>query len=150
MKKLGNKGFSLIELLATIVLLSLIVGIAAYSVTTVINKSKEKDYQLLVKEIKNAVELYYQECKYSNGVGIDCPEAIDFMGNDSYSITLNDLVEYGYLKANGDDEDGDGILVNPIDNEYIGECSIRYMVTDGKFSFDYDDSINSSCPAVRQ
>ena len=85
MSKLNNKGFTLIELLATVILLSIVVGIAGYSITAVIEKSKEKDYQLLVKEIKNSVELYYQECRYVNN-------------NCDSSISLGFLVKgkYGY------------------------------------------------------
>lgn len=150
MKKLGNKGFSLVELLATIIILSLVVGIAGYSVTTIMKKSKEKDYQILVNEIKDAIELYYQECKYSSGIGISCPESVDFMGNDSYSITLNVLVEYGYLKANGTDSNGDSILVNPIDKEYIGDCSLQYMYSNGKIVYGDDYEFGSSCPELRE
>ena len=74
----------------------------------------------------------------------------DFMGNDSYSITLNVLVEYGYSKANGTDSNGDSILVNPIDNEYIGDCSLQYMYVDGKFVYADDYDPNSSCPQLRE
>ena len=67
-----------------------------------------------------------------------------------YSITLNVLVEYGYLKANGKDEDGNDVLVNPIDNEYIGYCSLKYMYVDGKFSYADDYDPDSSCPQLRE
>ena len=64
MKCLKNtKGFTLVELIATIVLLSLVMGIGAFSITQIIKSAKEKDYKLLIENINNAAELYYQECK---------------------------------------------------------------------------------------
>lgn len=150
MKKMNNKGFTLVELIAIVVLLALVMGIGAISVTKIINNAKEKDYQLLVENIKSAVELYYQECKYSNDMIIDCPEANNFMGNDSYTIALNDLVKYGYLKTNGTNSDGDGILVNPIDNKYIGDCQFQFMYVDGKFAYGTNYESGSSCPELRE
>lgn len=136
MNRLGNKGFTLIELIATLVVLSIVMGIGAYSITGLIKSSKEKDYELLVKEIKNAVEIYYQECKYVNN------------NNCQSEITLGFLVENGYLKGNGKEID---TLINPNDNVDISECKIRYEYSSyaGELQFDYDDSTNESCPVVR-
>lgn len=148
MKRLGNKGFTLIELIATLVVLSIVMGIGAYSVTSLITNAKEKDYELLVKEIKNAVELYYQECKYSDNSNIVCPVASEFNGHDSYSITLNHLVNYGFLKTNAKDDNGNNILVNPNDNKDISDCEFRYMYYDGRFWYGTDYEPGSSCPEL--
>lgn len=151
MKKINSKGFTLVELIATIVLLAIIMGIGATSITAVINKSKEKDYQLLINEIKNAVELYYQECRYTNAVRIECPEPVDIiMGNDSYEIKLEELVKYGFIKANAKNDDGENILVNPIDKENIGDCAFQYMYSDGKFYYNTNYAPGSSCPELRE
>ena len=150
MKKLNNKGFTLVELIATVVILSIVMGIGAYSITGIIRKNKENDCKLLINEIKDAVELYYQECKYSSSDAIDCPAVTEYNGVDSYEVKLNDLVKYGFLKANGTDEDDNPILVNPNDNIDIGDCKIMYMYIDGDFKFDYDGSVNFSCPNIRQ
>ena len=40
MKKLNNKGFTLVELLAVIIILAIVVGITIPSITSVINNSK--------------------------------------------------------------------------------------------------------------
>ena len=131
MEKLNKKGFTLVELIATIVVLALVVSISAYAITNIINSAKAKNYELLIKNIKDASETYYQECKYkySNNSGITC--------NDN--VTLQELVNYGYLKGNGTKDDKMEI-VNPKNNKNIGACSIAVKNENGKLT------IEGSCP----
>ena len=133
MEKLNKKGFTLVELIATIVVLALVVSISAYAITNIINSAKEKNYELLIKNIKDASETYYQECKYSD---ITC--------NDT--VTLQYLVDYGYLKGNGTGDDKMEI-VNPKDNINIGECSIAIKYENGKLTITKEKKTNNgSCP----
>ena len=134
MEKLNKKGFTLVELIGTIVVLALVVSISAYAITNIINSAKEKNYDLLIKNIKDASETYYQECKYSNNTGITC--------NDT--VTLQELVNYGYLKGNGT-KDNKMEIINPKDNKNIGECSIAIKYEDGKLTIE-SMSNNNSCP----
>ena len=141
MEKLNKKGFTLVELIATIVVLALVVSISAYAITNIINSAKEKNYELLIKNIKDASETYYQECKYSNNTGITC--------NDT--VTLQELVNYGYLKGNGtEDKKMENVnpkmkIVNPKNNKDIGECSIAVKYENGKLTIE-DKTNNDSCP----
>ena len=138
MEKLNKKGFTLVELIATIVVLALVVSISAYAITNIINSAKEKNYELLIKNIKDASETYYQECKYSD---ITC--------NDT--VTLQYLVDYGYLKGNGtEDKKMENVnpkmkIVNPKNNIDIGECSIAVKYENGKLTIE-SMSNNNSCP----
>ena len=138
MEKLNKKGFTLVELIATIVVLALVVSISAYAITNIINSAKEKNYELLKKNIKDASETYYQECKYSD---ITC--------NDT--VTLQYLVDYGYLKGNGtEDKKMENVnpkmkIVNPKNNKDIGECSIAVKYENGKLTIE-SMSDNNSCP----
>ena len=134
MEKLNKKGFTLVELIATIVVLALVVSISAYAITNIINSAKVKNYELLIKNIKDASETYYQECKYSNNSGITCDD----------TVTLQDLVNYGYLKGNGTKDDKMKI-VNPKNNIDIGECSIAVKYENGKLTIE-SMSDNNSCP----
>ena len=52
MKKIDNSGFTLIELIATIVLLVIVMSIGVFSFSAIIKNAKEKNYSLLIKEIK--------------------------------------------------------------------------------------------------
>lgn len=134
MKRLDNKGFTLVELIATIIVLSIVLGIGAYSMIGLIENSREKDYKLLIKNINSAVELYYQECKYGN-TGYVCQD----------EITLGYLVTNGYLKGNNTDGEEKITLVNPNDNVNIFGCTIKYVYSNGKVNV---EAVNptGSCP----
>lgn len=139
MEKLNKKGFTLVELIATIVVLALVVSISAYAITNIINSAKEKNYELLIKNIKDASETYYQECKYSNNSGITC--------DDTYTVTLQELVNYGYLKGNGT-KDNKMEILNPKDNKNIGACSIAVKYEDGKLTIE-NKSDDDSCKKLQ-
>ena len=55
---MNNKGFTLVELLATIVLISVVMGIATYSVINVINASKEKSEKIFVDKLGTSIQSY--------------------------------------------------------------------------------------------
>ena len=146
---MNRKGFTLIELLATIVVLALVISISTYSVITIIKHAREKNYKLLIENIKDASELYYQECKYANNTGIAC--------SSDGTVTLGDLVKYGYLKGNGTNESDKYTIVNPLNNKDISNCMISITYVDGKIvvtslssdascSFEYQEDINTGNP----
>ena len=132
MKKLNNKGFTLIELIATVVILSIVMGIGAYSITGIIKKNKENDYKLLINEIKGALESYYQECRFVNN---DCIQ----------TIKLGDLVEKGFLKGNEKDDNGYFSLINPNDGNNISDCSIEWTYSNRNFVI--VDKTGGNCPS---
>lgn len=142
MKKINNYGFTLVELIVTIVLLVLVMSIGAYSITGIVKNSKEKDYELLVREIKNASEDYYLECKYG-----DVDDLITGCDNLSDGVSLGNLVMFGYLTGNGKDNDDKNTLVNPNDGNSITECIIKiiYDNDSGKVNV-IADNPTGSCP----
>ena len=141
--KISNRGFTLVELLAAIVLLAIIASVGTYSITNIIKASKQKNYQLLIKNIKSAAEVYYDECKYTDKEKVvfdlntyastrnKCHTFI-YAGYNGFIITLGDLVTNGYLTGNSKEgEDGDYTIVNPNTNESISECYIGVGYVDG-------------------
>lgn len=134
MKRLNRKGFTLVELIAVVVILSLIVGIGSTTITSIIKKNKENDYILLIDSIKNAVESYYQECKY---VTYEC--------SDIGTIKLGTLVRNGFLKGNDKLEDGSYSLVNPNTGDNIYNCEIKWTYSSGKFNI--EDISGANCPS---
>ena len=55
MRKLNSKGFTLIEVLATVVLIAILGLVAVPNVLNTINKSKENSYKILIDDIKTTV-----------------------------------------------------------------------------------------------
>lgn len=120
----NEKGFTLVELLATVLILALLVGIGTYSITRVINNSKKKNMDLLIGNIQDGAEIYYNECKYGGSELEIC---------NKESITLGDLVDNDFITGNGKDADtGNEILVNPNTNKLIGDCVIGVSYNDGR------------------
>lgn len=145
MNKLNNKGFTLVELMATIVILSLVITIGAVSITSLINNAKEKNYDLLVEEIKNAVEEFYIECKFDSDSTISsiCPP----LSGGYYETTLKTLVTSGFLKGNSTDNDKKFTIVNPKDNENIENCWIKYKYEGGQIKVQAITT-TGSCPTT--
>lgn len=137
MKNINNKGFTLIELIATILLLALVMGIGVYSISKTIQKNKDSSYQLLIKEIKEAVNTYYQECKFIND-------------NCNNTITLGYLVEQGFLKGNKTNETGANkdkyTLVNPNTGNNIYDCNIQWSYSAGEINI--TDRSGGNCPST--
>lgn len=63
---MNNKGFTLIELIATIALLAVISLISFVSVNKVIEQSKINDCETLVNNIKMATSEYVSDNRYKN------------------------------------------------------------------------------------
>ena len=63
---MNNKGFTLIELLVTIMLLSVISVISFVSVNSAIVKSKKKNCESVVTNIKSATMEYVSDHRYDN------------------------------------------------------------------------------------
>ena len=133
---MNKKGFTLVELIATIVLLSLVLGISSYSITQIIKNSKQKNYNLLLENIRNASEVYYQECKYGSNTNIEC--------SDNNVVTLGDLVKYGYLKGNSK-KNNEYNLVNPLNDKDISQCKIRIKYNNGSLTIT-SFTVGGGCP----
>lgn len=70
MKKLNKKGFTLIELLAVLVILVVIMAIAIPSVTSSIERSKQKEKNMKIKLILSEAELYVDRNGTTNEITI--------------------------------------------------------------------------------
>lgn len=124
---MNRKGFTLIEILAIIVIMSIIAVIISPSVINSFNTSKNKSYELLIKNIKISGENYYQECEnddlsdtYKYGT-LAC--SID-TSNNSTTITLGNLANLGILKTSKK-ENGHYIVSNPKTSDNINDCEIK-------------------------
>ncbi|MBR3897792.1 MAG: prepilin-type N-terminal cleavage/methylation domain-containing protein [Bacilli bacterium] len=79
-----NKGFTLVELLAVIVMIAIVASISVPIIISVINDSRAKSYDRQVEMIKDAAERYVNE------------NALEFSEN---KVSVETLKSTGYLKA---------------------------------------------------
>lgn len=98
---MNKKGFTLVELLATIALLAIIMMIAIPTVNGIIEKNKKKNCQILNDNIIEAAELYISDNRYS----------IVWNRKNQATVSLSQYREY--LNTS---------IVNPCDNsDYTGD-----------------------------
>lgn len=136
---MNNRGFTLVELLVTLVILSLLAGFGTYSIIEIINSSKEKDYNNLIMNIKDACEEYYLECKYEE------TSSIKSICDKFPQITLGELVNYGYLTGNKKNDDGSYSIEDPKSKKNISSCEISISYSNGKISI--NRITEGICPA---
>ena len=157
MNKLNHKGFTLVEVLAVIVIIGVLSGIAIPNVMTSINASKNSSEKILIDNIKTAAQSLYEEVEFlgEDGKLKDGNNDIAIDDNNSLEVSLQGLVDNGFLKAsnvkdNGNDNE-DNKLINPKTGEDIGNCKITITkIVDSNYSVSYKiDKIgnDTKCPS---
>ena len=128
---MNRKGFTLIELIVTIALLAVVSIISFVSITGIINDSKEKNCNNLVKSIKNATKDYISDNRYNN---VFVSNVTDY----TYDMSAKILTDENYLSSP---------ITNPFDTKSeIEPSSIAIEITLNK---DYTvKNISISNPAV--
>ena len=116
-----KKGFTLVELLAIIVILAVIALIATPIVKDSIANSKNQ----ALKETINSIERAAYNYGYQNDIGYD---------TNYKKLTLDELISKGFLK---------GDIINPVTNEKMNGCVLyRWNETNNQYEFKY----NEECP----
>ncbi len=107
--KLNRKGFTLIELLVVVAIMILIVGIAIPTITSSINRGREKEKNSKINLIEEAGERYFREHPNSY--------------TENY-VSINTLIDNGYLTS---DE-----IKDPFGNNNIpgGVCRENYTYSE--------------------
>ena len=111
-----RKGFTLVELLATIVVLAIVVSISVYVGIQIVKKSKEKTYEVTINE----VESYAKEYMLENS---DKLIYINDGEIEYQCVTIQNLIDFGYL-----DNDIENSKIN--ENETIKKDKYIYVERD--------------------
>ena len=144
---MNNKGFTLIELIVTILLLAIIAGIGTYSVINIINSTKLTNYNLLLKNVKTGAETFYNECMYGNNSVIEGAVNTDPDVVSCNEVTLGALVKYGFVTGNSKKDDAKYKLVNPSNNDDLTVCKIVISTDDNGFNITNNGG-GSNCPTT--
>ena len=103
--KLNKKGYTLIELLAVILIIGLVLGFSTYGIIKAIKSSKGKAATLSEKSIKEAAETYATEKNDDSNYWLDITDK----ENKYFCTTIEELMNKGLLdkKANIESKDFD-------------------------------------------
>lgn len=156
---MNNKGFTLVELLVTVVILALIGGIAVNRVVSTINSSKKKSEEVFLDRVGTYIESYinykgselssiegnvaldYEKCK--NGVS-DSDSNSDcyyVTVNELESKTLRDIVNSDLKIVSADD------LMNPSNKEKCTnlDTTIRIFKDTDRVYYYYVNMVEAGC-----
>ena len=94
--KLNRKGYTLIELLAVVVVIGLVIGLSTYGVITAYNNSKGKATIISESSIKKSASVFSEE------KANDSDRWIDISSGKYFCTTIEELMNKGLLdkKAN--------------------------------------------------
>ena len=121
MRKINNKGFTLVEVLAVIAIIAILGLIAVPGVLNSIQNSKKSSYNIMISDIKIAGETLFEEIEYNdtelyqysdNGTKLDKKVKTEISADEeNLSITeiktnLQTLVSNGILKGTQKEENG--------------------------------------------
>lgn len=107
-----KNGFSLVELLAVIAILSIIMGIASFSVLRTRSNQLEKLLETKLQSLEDAAKLYGQDNQ-------DKLRECNIDGLDSYcmDVTVDELINKGYYKSSEVNGEGKKDLINNVSNK---------------------------------
>ena len=109
---MNNKGFTLIELIATIALLGIIAAISFVSISKVLEQSKVNDCNSLVSSIKSATSEYVSDNRYNRNF-------VNSVSNNKVNIQADILTNGNYLSSP---------IINPYTKEEIAPSSINVSI----------------------
>ena len=160
MRRLDNKGFTLIEVLAVVVIIGIIGLISVPSVISIINTGKDSSYDILVKDITVAAIQLHEEVSFA-GTSIyqynnDGSTGGVISASDEITTNLQTLVSNGFLTGTNNQDKinnkNEKIITNPKTKEDIGECiiTITKTVDTNNFNTSYEminnSEGNTNCP----
>ena len=153
MKKMGNRGFTLVEVLAVIVIVTLISAIATSNVLSTIGVGKSKSEEIMIDNIKTASSQMYEEVEFSGTTNANGDIVSDLLDNGNKIKILKDtnyivfhlqaLVDNGFLTGNG--VDNSEVLTNPKTGKNIGNCEVK-ITKSSNDRFSFSNVSGSNCP----
>ena len=137
--KLNNKGFTLIEILAVMVILGILIAFMYPNVTKMIAKNREDNVIKIKESIRNAAKIYISDHRYEISVDLDT----NLITKIDDIITSDGKILVSYLEKEGDIKtDADCNIYNPQDKSKCLDKDNSYIVVtynSSKKDFNYDN-----------
>jgi len=136
MKKLNNKGFTLVEVIAVVVIMAILAIILIPNVTNYINKGRDDALDGLKKSVVIAAKEFINDNRYNiNLTGSTGNYVIGLEGINGNKISVRTLLDRGYLSASG--TDGNVVYISSPNNQnsYLDLYNSYVEVS-------FDDTIN--------
>ncbi len=115
----NQKGFTLIEMLAVVILLAILMAIAVGSYYSYIKKSRDDSFKIAENTIQNDVKNAYADC-LSNSKNEFCINHSGY-GEKNDKISLKELIDAGYSEQ----------IKNPYDTNSFCDTSASYVTVIG-------------------
>ena len=137
--KINKKGFTLVELLATIVILALVVSMTMYIAINVIGSSKQKTYQVTINNVTQMSGNYIME--NSNRLSFVKEGDIEYQ-----CIKVKDLIDLGYLDESVvDSQVAEGRNVRLEDSIYVERDTTSKAITKNVYVVDENSKYVNYC-----
>lgn len=131
---LNNKGFTLIEVLAVVVILSILVTIMVPNVNQFIIKNKKDNYENLKEGILQSAKIYLSDNRYEITLERKCNNTTEEINiTHIKGIEINSKLPIELLINSKDlstttDENGNAIIINPTDESQILDLTNSYVL----------------------
>lgn len=112
---MNKRAFTLVELLAVVVILGILVGLAAGAYYRYLDKAREDSFKMAEKTLVNDVKNAYADC-LSNSVNEFCINHSNF-GYINETIYLDELITTGYSDN----------IKNPYDTDSYCNANLSYV-----------------------
>ena len=162
---MNKKGFTLIELLAVIILVALIGVLVMPTVINTTNQTKQKSYDILIKNIVTSAQTYYEECEYgdlSNNTKYGSYACE--INNNTITTTLGTLANTGMLTVSDIDPNNKDkkVVLDPRDTtKDMSACQITITkvksnikddngITSNNVTYKVEASSGDNCPTTKE
>jgi len=129
-----KNGFTLIEMLVVVIIIGVVLGIAIPSVVNLIEKKGKDEYNVQIKLIESATELYVLKHRgiFNNNLDATCFKL-------SYdSLKQSENIKEGEITCDGD------IIIKRDDNDYKYEYNLTCQDKNGT-KFNEKQNISDTC-----
>ena len=173
--KLNNKGFTLVEVLAVVTILTILGGVAITNILSSINTSKDASYKIMINDIVTASKTLYEEVNFGIPIKEYTTEGnqetdITISTDNTITTNIQTLVSNGYLNGTdrcnqkiknneenietekkciiSDEENSNTkVVINPKTKKDIGSCKITIKKEENGTYTVTTTSPDSKCPS---